>query len=72
MKVKVGIVGVDNVTVTLYLARGTADTANMHKGNYQGVALAVARHKLECTVFPIAIDEPDWLPDTPVKAVKRG
>lgn len=72
MKVKVGIVGVDNVTVTLYLVRGTADTANMHKGNYQGVALAVARHKLECTVFPIEIDEPKWLPDTPVKAVKRG
>lgn len=72
MKVKVGIVGVDNVTVTLYLARGTADTANMHKGNYQGVALAVARHKLGCTVFPIAIDEPDWLPDTPATVVKRG
>lgn len=63
MKVKVGIVGVNAVSITLILAENTRDTANMHTGNYQAVALAVAKRRLDCAVFPIEIDRPAWLPE---------
>lgn len=56
-------------TVTIWLEQGTRDTENMHKGNFKSVALAVARRKLQADVFPIEIEEPDWLPE---RAVKGG
>lgn len=56
-------------TATILLERDTRDTENMHKGNFKSVALAVARRKLQCDVFPIDIEEPDWLP---ARAVKKG
>ena len=56
-------------TVTIWLERDTRDTENMHKDNFKSGALAVARRKLGCDVFPIEIEEPKWLP---ARAVKKG
>lgn len=71
MKVKVGLIGTKNVTVTLYLDEGSEDTKNMHKGNYSKVALAVARRKLDCNVYPLEIAAPGWLPDAPAKGAHK-
>lgn len=56
-------------TATIWLEQGTNDTENMHKGNFKSVALAVARRRLKTDVFPVEIEEPEWLPE---RAKKNG
>lgn len=60
-------------TVTIYLEREerrkdgrwvvSKDTENMHDKNFEAVALAVARKRLNyADVFPIEVSKPEWLP----------
>lgn len=60
MKVQVGIVGMKDTTVTMYLYEGDAEVQNMTKKNWKAVALAIVRRKLKTAVFPISIAQPEW------------
>lgn len=65
MKVQVGIVGMKDTTVTMYLYAGDSEVQNMTKKNWKAVALAIVRRKLHVQVFPIDIAHPEW--DLPEK-----
>ena len=58
-------------TVTIYIdekdenGKPTKDVENMHERNYIAVALAIARKRLQCDVFPVDIEKPRDLPKKP-------
>ena len=69
MKVKVGIIGVNNVTAEFFLLEDDKEVENMHAGNWKKVAPAVVRRKVDAKVYPIEITAPEWkLPADPRKA----
>lgn len=60
MQVKVGFTNIPNVTAEFTLLQDDADVKNMHAGNWQSVALAIIRRRLQCPVFPVSVSKPEW------------